>query len=84
MMGIVLNVLWNSEEDMDLINKGVDVEVKIENAVLMEHTFYNIDFIRPYQECYCEVSSGGEIYIVNESYDQVKSKIHFHKMFAMN
>ena len=73
MIGVELQVFWLSEEDYSAQNAGVEVE--LEECLLKRHTFYSIDYIRPYRNNYCELSSGNADFIINESYESVKKKL---------
>lgn len=76
-MQILLDVfIYKNKTQADAEDLGVDVPLS--ECVLEEHTFYNIDFIGPsfYHKQYCSISSGGEHFVVNKSYEQVKELIN--------
>lgn len=82
MIEITLQVFWLTEEDMALEHIGVDVP--IEKCATKEDTLYRIDWIRPYKDSYCEVSSGPDIFLVNMSYEKVRQFIKDQMTFKFN
>lgn len=82
MIGLELNVFWDTDETHNLYKAGIEYD--IEEATLKPHTFYFISHIRPYQEKYCSVISDGITYIVNENYESVNRKINSQIMIGLS
>lgn len=62
-----------------------DIEIQLEDCDLVEHTFYNIDNIKPLNNGrYCLISSGGFTYPVNERHTVVKEMIAEQKRILFN
>lgn len=80
MIALECNIFWYTEDQKKISDLGKEVEDPIESSDLKPHTFYKISFIRPYKN-YCEIGSNGEIYVVNESYETIKSRIEKNVMF---
>lgn len=80
MIALECEVFWYTEEQKKIVDLGQEVSDPIESGDLKKHTFYQISFIRPYYQ-YCEVGSNGDVYIVNASYEQIKSRIEKNVMF---
>lgn len=75
-MEITLNVfVFRTEAQAE--QQEVGVEVPLEDCILEEHTFYNIDFIGPSfaNKAFCAIASGGDNFVVNQSYLEVKELI---------
>jgi len=81
-MELNLLVFWATEETLEKDEQGIDYDVT-ENDVL-QHTFYEISHIAPYDDKYCRVVSGGQTYIVTEPYEIVKDKIKKQKVMNLN
>lgn len=72
---------YNDEQQKiyDLDNSS---DLNIEEGNLKTITFYTIDNLTPYRENkYCLLSSGGTVYLVNASYEKIKSRIEKNVMF---
>lgn len=82
MIELDLQVLWCTDEMWD--KQNMNMEYDIEDSDLKPHTFYHISHIRPYDEEKCTVISDGCVYIMNESYEVVKQKIHDQRVFKFN
>ncbi len=73
-MEIDVNIFWTKNEDQ-VSQQEVGISLDLNDCVLMPVTIYSVDYIRPYKDKYCEMSSGGDLFIVNETADSVKKKI---------
>ena len=72
--GIELNIFCLENEDqINQMEMGLEINVKdLETKPIM---FFNIDHVRPSNDYYCTIVSGGFEYLVNESYEVVLVKI---------
>ncbi len=83
-MILELEVFNYDEDDQSLMDIGESPKNDLEEGWLIDITFYNVDFIRPYKDMYCEVCSGGELFLVNEPYNVVQEKIKEQMNFKFN
>jgi hypothetical protein len=76
-MEITLNVLWNRSEDQILLDAGLDVDVDLDDCPMVEHTFYNIDFIRSHtaNRDYSVICISNEEYLTKIDYKDLKTLI---------
>ena len=84
-MEITLNVfIFRTKEQIDQTEIGI--EVPLSECDLEERTFYNIDYIAPDSngKQYCCVSSGGDDFTVNQSYQEVKEMIRSARLSRFN
>jgi len=82
-LNITLEVFLLPSELEEAEDMGVNV--KLEDCILVPHVFYSIDYIRPLADNkYCQISSGGDLFSVNESFQSVTSKINERLTFLYN
>lgn len=74
-MNLTLDIFWFTDEEQKLHDAGIEVKTKVKDAITKEVTFYNIDHIHSTESGFCQIFSGGEDFIANESYRSVKKKI---------
>ena len=84
-MEISLNVFC-LETDNQIDAQEIGLTINLDECIVKEFTFFNIDFISPVRnnDKYCNVSSGGEDFVVNQSYESVKKMIHDNKICNFN
>ena len=72
--GLELNIFWLEYEDqINQMEMGLEINVSdLETKPIM---FFTIDHVRPINEFYCTIVSGGFNYLVNQSYEVVLAKI---------
>lgn len=61
----------------------MELDINLEDCELLEMTFHSIDYIKPAGQ-YCVISSGGDLFTVNESADSVNAKIDERNTFKLN
>lgn len=77
-MKLEVTILFNSENDRQLKDLGIEPGTTIKDCEKREMTFYNVDNISPYREdgeWYCCISSGNQEYITLMSYEEIKKMI---------
>lgn len=82
--GIELTTFYIKEEtleNMELLNKKTANDNDVFERKI---TFYSIDYIFPYGEKECMISSGCEEFFIKESYEFVNSKIKERMVFKFN
>ena len=67
-----------------MIDAGMANEEDLVPECLIEHTFFNIDFIAPYGEDNTEVRVAGESFICAEPYDYVYFRIKQRQLCTRN
>lgn len=74
--GLKLNVFWHTDETASLNSVDEDAEIPLSEYTIREHTFYTVDFVRisDYKNT-CSIASGGFIFLVNETVENVNTKI---------
>jgi len=83
-LGIELMSFWCADEDAIKRNEEFDIPIPEEALTLKAIMFYNIDNVKPNGEHMSYVSSGGEDFCINESYDSVNRKIQERLTFKFN
>jgi len=76
-------VFWYTKEQQKLAELEQEITDPIEESDLKDHTFYSIDFIRPFSK-YCEIGSNGDVLVANESYEEIKKRIETNLIFLYN
>jgi len=62
-----------------------EIEINLKECDLVDHTFYEVSYIKPLDNGkFCLISSGGDLFSVNESYMSVKGKIQDQKVIQLN
>lgn len=79
-MVIELEVFFYTKDQQKIRDLGVEDESPIEDCELRKFTFYHIDGISPHKEKgsddeYCTVYSGGDNFVCNISYEELKAKL---------
>ena len=81
--GLELNIFFFFIEDqINQMEMGLEINVSdLETKPIM---FFSIDHVRPSNEFYCTIVSGGFEYLVNQSYEVVLAKIQERLTFKFN
>lgn len=83
-LGLELNVLWVNDPKAIENEEKFDIEIP-DNAIEQKPVmFYEISNVKPISDTECYVSSGGEEYVVTESYESVNSKIRNQIIYKLN
>lgn len=74
-IGLDVYVYVLRDEDLDKVDLGLDVDLA--DCDLADYTFYNIDYVHPYQydKCLSVIGSCGDDFIVRESIGVLKHRI---------
>ena len=85
-MEINLYIVLNSEEDNELLKAGCEPKLNLDDCPLIEHTFYNIDFICPHIDTrYSIICSSGVEFLTKIEYGLLKAEISMqNRMFFLN
>ena len=83
-LGLELNVLWVTDPKAIENEEKYDIEIPDESVGIKPVMFYEISNTKPISDSECYVSSGGEEYVVTESYESVNSKIRNQTIYKLN
>lgn len=81
MLSLTLTIFELTEEQEDQQDEGI--ELRLEDCSTVSVMFHNIDYVKPVGQ-YCIISSGGDLFTVNESAESVNAKINERKTFLYN
>ncbi len=81
--GLELQVfLLENEDQINQMEMGIEINVKdLETKPIM---FFNVDHVRPSNDFYCTIVSGGFEYLVNQPYEVVLAKIQERLRLKLN
>ena len=77
-MMLLLPIFYNSKEEIELEDLGIEIEDDFNNKRIEMVYFYNIDNMTPYEkngQTYTEISSGGDLYICQYPPEQIHEMI---------
>lgn len=83
-LGLELNVLWVNDPKAIENEEKYDIEIPDESVGIKPVMFYEISNVKPISDSECYVSSGGEEYVVTESYESVNAKIRNQTIYKLN
>jgi hypothetical protein len=75
---LLLPIFYNSREEVELEDLGIEIENDFETKKILMMYFYNIDNMTPYKKngkIYTELSSGGDLYICQYPPEQIHERI---------
>ena len=82
-MRLTVKIVYLTDEQQQMEDAGVELnEVP---GLLIPHTFYHIDYIRPHSDTgYCEIWVNGDCFITNQSYEEVSALIERKQLLGLN
>ncbi len=81
MLNLKLTIFELTEEQGKA--EEMELDINLEDCIMLEMTFHSIDYIKPVGQ-YCIISSGGDLFTVNESAESVNAKIDERISFKLN
>ncbi len=87
MLNLTLTIFELTEEQEEAQRQADEMEMniapKLEECDQIPMTFHRIDYVKPAGQ-FCIVSSGGDIFTVNENAESVGKKINERTIFLFN
>lgn len=87
MLNLTLTIFELTEAQEEAQRKAdemeINIETKLEECTTASVIFQNIDYVKPVG-MYCIVSSGGDLFTINESAESVNEKIKERQSFRFN
>ncbi|AGO48593.1 hypothetical protein Phi18:3_gp081 [Cellulophaga phage phi18:3] len=81
---ITLNVFIYPEDDITRIENDIDPITPMDQCEYLECTFYQIAYVRRYDDNFAEVGSNGESFVVAHSMEEVNMKIQLDGALYLN
>jgi len=86
-MNLKLTIFELTEAQQKAIEQAdemeISIETNLEDCALLEMTFHEIAYVKPSGQ-FCIVSSGGDLFTINDSAESVNQKINERKAFLFN
>lgn len=83
-LGLELMSFWTDDEEAIQNNEKFDIPIPDESVGVKPIMFYSISHVKPNGPDMCYVSSDGEDFCINESYESVNSKIRNQTIYKLN
>ena len=81
MLNLKLTIFELTEEQEKAVE--MELDINLEDCETLEMIFHSIDWIKPASQ-YCIISSGGDLFTINESAESVNAKIDERISFKLN
>lgn len=83
-LGLELMSFWTGDEEAIKNKETFDIMIPEESITVKPVMFYSICNVKPYGPNMCHISSDGEDFYINESYESVNAKIRSQIIYKLN